>query len=127
MALGLAGINMSNALLVSGEPTDVVGIWRGESACATDSPACHDESVVYYIQEVPNRSDLVHVRADKIIDGQAVTMGTAKWRYDRAHATLEWQTVRQTWLLKVIAKRLEGTLTLGDGTVFRKMTLDKDK
>jgi hypothetical protein len=127
LALGLAGINMSNALLVSGEPTDVVGIWRGESACATDSPACHDESVVYYIQEVPNRSDLVHVRADKIIDGQAVTMGAAVWQYDRAQATLEWRTARQTWLLKVIAKRLEGTLTLADGTVFRKIALARDK
>ncbi len=82
---------------------------------------------MYYIQEVPNRLDLVLIRADKIIDGQAVTMGTAKWRYDRAHATLEWQTARQTWLLRVTAKRLEGTLRLVDGTVFRKVTLDRDK
>jgi hypothetical protein len=78
--------------------------WRG-TACATDAVPCHNrrdyvQTVVYCIREVPNRSGLVLIRADKIIDEQAVTMGTAKWRYDRAHATLEWQTARQTWLLR---------------------------
>jgi len=125
--LGLAGMGLFSAPPISEEATDLVGTWRGESVCATDAPACHNENVVYYIQEVPNRSDLVLIRAEKIIAGQAVTMGTAKWRYERAHSTLEWQTARQTWLLRVTAKRLEGTLRLADGTVFRKMTLDRDK
>ncbi len=52
-------------------------------------------------------------------------MGTGEWRYD-GH-TLEMRVPRRVWLLKVAGGRIDGTLTLADGTVFRKMTLDKDK
>ena len=123
MALGMTGA-LSQRLLAA-EASGVVGTWRGESACATDAPACRNESVVYYIKEVPNRSDLVSIRADKIVDGQSITMGTGEWKYDSSQHTLEWRTARQAWLLKVIGDHIEGTLTLADGTVFRKMKLEK--
>ena len=55
------------------------------------SPACHNESVVYYIKDVPFRPDAVLIQADKIVDGKAVTMGTGQWHYDRAQHTLEWR------------------------------------
>ena len=54
-------------------------------------PACHNESVVYYIKDVPFRPDAVLIQADKIVDGKAVTMGTGQWHYDRAQHTLEWR------------------------------------
>jgi hypothetical protein len=34
---------------------------------------------------------------------------------------------RQVWLLTVNGDRIEGKLTLADGMVFRKMTLQKDR
>jgi hypothetical protein len=83
--------------------------------------------VVYYIEDVPNHPDLVTIRADKIVDGKAITMGTGQWTHDRSHHTLEWRTSGRVWLLVVDGDRIEGTLTLADKTVFRKMTLKKDK
>jgi hypothetical protein len=39
---------------------------------------------------------------------------------------LEWSTPKQVWLLKIAGDRIEGTLTLADKTIFRRMTLKKD-
>ena len=49
------------------------------------------------------------------------------WQYHRAEHTLEWSTPQQVWLLKIGGNRIEGTLTLKDNTVFRKMTLEREK
>jgi hypothetical protein len=105
----------------------VAGTWRGESLCATDAPACHNEKVVYYIKDVPDRPDAAVIQADKIVDGKAITMGTGEWHHDRAQHSLEWNSPWQVWLLKVTGNRIEGTLTLADKTVFRRMTLTKDE
>ncbi len=127
VALTLAGMGMFSAPLVSSEASGVAGTWRGKSLCVTDAPACHNESVGYYIKDIPDQPDLVLIQADKIVDGKAITMGTGQWHYDRARHTLEWRTARQVWLLKVTGNRIEGTLRLADGTVFRKMMLQKDE
>ena len=127
VALALLGIGMFSARLVSADASGVAGTWRGESICVTGASACHNESVVYYIKDVPDRPDLVLIRADKIVDGKAITMGTGQWHYDRAQHTLEWRTPQQVWLLKVTGNRIEGTLKLTDGTVFRNMVLQNDK
>jgi hypothetical protein len=93
----------------------------------TDTSACHNESVVYYVKDVPDRPEVVLIQADKIVDGKAVTMGTGPWQHDRARQTLEWRSPQHVWLLKITGNRMEGTLTLADKTVFRKMTLAKDE
>jgi len=98
---------------------------RGESRCTSGAPACHDERVVYYIKDVPDRPDSVMIQADKIVNGKAITMGTGEWRYDRMGRTLELRMPQQRWLLKISGNRMEGTLKLADGTVFRKVTLSK--
>jgi hypothetical protein len=54
-------------------------------------------------------------------------MGKGPWTHDHARHTLEWRTSERVWLLVVNGDRIEGTLTLTDKTVFRKMTLRKDK
>jgi hypothetical protein len=115
------------ARLLSAEAPSVAGTWRGESVCVTDTSACHNESVVYYIKDVPDQPDLVLIQADKIVAGKAITMGTGQWQHDRAQRTLEWRTGQQVWLLKIAGNRMDGTLTLADQTVFRKMTLEKEK
>jgi hypothetical protein len=71
VALALAGISMFSSPLVSAEASGVAGTWRGESLCVTDAPACHNESVVYYIKDVPDQPDLVLIQADKIVDAEA--------------------------------------------------------
>ncbi len=89
--------------------------------------SCRNETVVYYIKNVPDRPDLVIIQADKIVEGKAITMGTGQWQYNRAQRTLEWRMPQQVWLLKVTGNRIDGTLTLSDKTVFRKVTLEKQK
>jgi hypothetical protein len=112
---------------VAADGAGIAGTWRGESLCATNASACHNEKVVYYIKDVPDRPDVVVIQADKIVDGKAITMGMGEWQHDRAQHTLEWRSPRQVWFLKVTGNRIEGTLTLEDKIVFRKMTLAKDE
>ena len=109
------------------ETSDVAGTWRGRSVCVTHDPACHNEDVIYYIKEMPDRVDAVYVQADKIVNGKAVTMGAGPWQYHPAQRTLEWSTPRQVWLLKISGTRMEGTLTLADKTILRGVKLEKDK
>ena len=83
---------MLSSRLALGETSGLAGTWRGDSICAAEASACHDERVVYYIRDVPNRPNQVVVQADKIVDGKPITMGTGEWEYDRAGGTLEWRT-----------------------------------
>jgi hypothetical protein len=104
----------------------VIGVWRGDSICGSDRAGCVDEKVVYYIGAIAAKAGVVSIRADKIVNGQAVTMGTGEWKYDAQHHTLIWETPHQTWLLKIEGDTIQGTLTLADRTVVRRMTLKKD-
>jgi hypothetical protein len=65
------------------------------------------------------------IRADKIVEGKAITMGTGEWKYDRSRQVIEWITAQRTWSLKVDGSRIEGTLKLNDGTLVRHMNLEK--
>jgi hypothetical protein len=115
---------------LAASPSDTSGIagtWRRGSVCVTDAPACHNENVVYYVKDVPDRVDVVFIQADKVVDGKAITMGSGEWQYDRKQHTLQWSTPKQVWLLKIAGNRITGTLTLADKTIFRKMTLEKDE
>jgi hypothetical protein len=113
--------------LSSADESDVAGVWRGESLCAAGLPACHDERVVYYIKHVSDRSDIVIIQADKIVNSKPVTMGTGEWHYDRTAGVLEWRMPQQVWLLKITGGRMEGTLKRADGTTLRSMTLQKEQ
>jgi hypothetical protein len=114
-------------LFGQGDTNSPIGVWRGESLCTSSKPsACKNEKVVYYIEAAANRSDQVMIRADKIVDGQAVTMGEGPWDYDAAKHTLGMGPDGRRWLLKIAGKRIDGTLTMSDGEIFRKMTLTKD-
>ena len=118
------------AILAAGADPDVAaitGTWRGQSVCVTEAAACRNENVVYYIKEVSGRTDVVLIQADRVVDGKTITMGSGEWQYHGAQHTLEWNTPRQVWLLRIAGTHIEGTLTLADKTTFRKMTLDKDK
>lgn len=110
----------------SAESRHPVGIWRGESVCATTAPSCHDETVVYYIEAVSNKPDRVFVRAEKIVNGMAITMGSGLWQYNAAKHTISWDSAERLWLLSINGRRIDGTLTERGGVVFRRMTLTRD-
>jgi len=114
-------------LHVSAATDSPVGVWRGDSLCATDAPSCKNENVVYYIEAIADKPDQMFIRADKIVDGKAITMGTSQWEYNQAKQTLSWQVGQRLWLLTISGKRIDGTLTLPGNVVFRRMTLKKDE
>lgn len=107
-------------------PDSPIGVWRGESLCTPGHPSCHDEKVVYYIEAIPAKPDSMLIRADKIVDGKAITMGKGPWQYDRAKQTLSWQVQQRLWLLSINGKQMDGTLTEPGNEVFRRVTLKKD-
>jgi hypothetical protein len=103
------------------------GVWRGESLCQGGSPECKDEKVVYYVNAIADKPDSMMIRADKLVDGKAITMGSGPWQYDQAGQTLSWKTAQRVWLLTINGQTMEGTLTLPGNVVVRRMTLKKDQ
>ena len=110
---------------LTAQQAGLAGVWRGESICVQQGTACKNEQVVYYVDAIPDHPDQVQIRADKIVNGEAITMGTSAWHVDSDHHTVEWKTPRQVWLLSFSGMHMEGTLTLSDGTVVRKASLRK--
>lgn len=112
------------ALLIAGAADEVAsfaGTWRGDSMCVAKSTACKDESVVYRIDAgAPGHAT---VRADKIVDGKPVNMGTLEFRYDAAQHELICEYPQGVWRLKVDGGNIEGTLVRSDGTLFRRVSL----
>src|ERR1051326_6648302 len=102
------------ATALSAEEDSATGTWRGESICTTEAAACHNETVVYYINDVPNDPNLVTIRADKIVDGQAITMGSGPWKYDRVHHTLEGGVRGRVWWLTKKPGRNKSIITTPD-------------
>ena len=110
---------------LTAQQVGLTGVWRGESICVQQGTACKNEQVVYYVDAIADHPDQVQIRADKIVNGEAITMGTSAWHVDADHHTVEWKTPRQVWLLSFSGDHMEGTLTLSDGTVVRKASLRK--
>jgi hypothetical protein len=111
----------------AGETPSPIGVWRGESKCVTDSPSCHDEHVVYYIEAVPDHPDQVSVRADKIVNGKAITMGSGPWNYNPERQALSFEWNKQVWLITMHGDQIDGTLTTADKVIFRRMSLTRDR
>jgi hypothetical protein len=101
------------------------GLLSTDTVCTTDAPSCHDEKVVYYIEAIADRPDSVFIRADKIVAGKAIAMGSGPWDYNQAKRTLSMASGQRLWLLNIVGKRIEGTLTVPSNVVFRRVTLTK--
>jgi hypothetical protein len=112
------------ALSAADQPK-LAGDWKGESLCLANKPQCKDEKVVYHLAE-PDASGAVEVSADKIVDGRAVNMGTVKMQYDKEKGTLFAQDGPRTWRFTIHGKNMEGTLTVPENVVMRKVTLTRD-
>lgn len=108
-----------------GEERKLVGTWRGESLCVEKGTACHDEMAVYRIAAIPGKPGYLMVSGGKVVDGKEIVMGTGEWRYDSAKRTLSVELPRGVITLKADGGKLEGTFTLPDKTVLRRITLKK--
>jgi hypothetical protein len=102
----------------------LVGDWRGESKVLAKNTPAKDEVVVWHIARGAAPNKLV-VTADKIVDGKAISMGALDFIYDRAQNTIVCENERGIWKLAHNANKMDGTLTLPDQTVLRRVTLEK--
>jgi hypothetical protein len=123
--LVVASFLVAFSLCAWADEASPIGIWRGESKCVADAPACDDEQAVYYITSIPDRPGFVSVRADKIVDGKAITMGTGPWTWDNKQRTLLMEWRGQVWLMTMHGDHMDGKLTMADKTVFRRMSLTR--
>jgi hypothetical protein len=110
-----------------GEERKLAGTWRGDSLCVEKGTACHDEVAVYRITAIAGKSGFLLVTGGKVVDGKEIMMGSGEWRYDSAKRTLSVELPRGVISLKVDGDKLEGTFTLPDKTVLRRITLKKSE
>jgi hypothetical protein len=108
------------------EVSKFVGTWRGDSSCVARGTACRDEVVVYQVAKLPEKSGYVSVRADKLVNGQAVSMGTLEFRYEQGQKMLVCEYSQGVWRLKLDGGKMEGTLTAPENVIFRHVTLHKE-
>jgi hypothetical protein len=96
------------------------GTWRGTSTC-TDrvaAPSCQDETVVYEFRN-GDKPGTVIMAADKIVNGDRVSMGDLTFVFDAALACwrsdFESPRVKSRWCFTVEGNTLRGTATLLPG------------
>jgi len=107
------------------DDSKLAGTWRGDSLCVEKGTACHDEVAVYRITTIPGKRGYLVVTGGKVVDGKEIVMGSGEWRYDSAKRTLTVELPRGVITLKLDGDKLEGTFTLPDKTVLRRITLKK--
>jgi len=111
----------------AGEEARLVGTWRGDSLCVEKGTACQDEMAVYRIAAIPDKPGYLLVSGGKVVDGKEIVMGTGEWRYDSAKHALSVELPRGVITLKADGDKLEGTFTLPDKTVLRRISLKKSE
>jgi hypothetical protein len=111
----------------AGEERKLAGTWRGDSLCVEKGTACHDEIAVYRIAAIPGKPGYLLVTGGKVVDGKEIVMGSGEWRYDGTKRTLTVDLPRGVITLKADGDKLEGTFTLPDKIIFRRITLKKSE
>jgi hypothetical protein len=109
------------------EESKLAGTWRGDSLCVEKGGACHDEVAVYRIAAVAGKPGYLLVTGGKVVDGKEIVMGSGEWRYDSTKHTLSVELPRGVITLKADGNKLEGTFTLPDKTILRRITLKKSE
>lgn len=107
------------------EEATIVGTWRGTSDCAVAGSACHDEINVYRFSEVAGKPGKFRCTASKVVDGKESVMGSGEWSYDPTKHTLQTVSPNPAIRMSVDGDKMEGSLTLQDRTVYRRIHLKK--
>jgi hypothetical protein len=114
-----------NAPQTASDDSGVLGDWRGESICVVRESACHDEDSLYHVTRQPEKPGWVSMKLDKIVNGKPVTMGTMECSYGAANQSLTCEFPRGVMRFTISGNKMEGTMTLSDGTLWRKLSLKK--
>jgi len=125
MCAVIAGAGATHGALVADDGTKLAGNWSGDSICLDGQSACHDEKVIYRISLYPDDSTRVKVQGDKIVNGQAVTMGVGDYKWDEKTTTLTHDDQFGAWKIVVKGDAMDGVMTSPAGTPFRHLILKK--
>jgi len=113
--------------VIHGSQAQITGTWRGNSECALKNSPCRDEINVYRFSEVAGKPGWFSGIGSKLVNGKEISMGTLDWNYDAEKHILKSENSGATFRLVVDGSRIEGSLTLADNTVYRRIHLKKDK
>lgn len=111
----------------SDNTSTIVGDWRGESSCVVKPSGCRDEDSLYHFSRHEGKPGWFSLKGDKIVDGKPITMGTMDCSSDRGARTLQCQLPSGSIRFELKGDRMEGTMTLQDGTFWRRLSLGKVK
>jgi hypothetical protein len=126
LLLALTFAAFSSAQTAKSDNDALVGDWRGDSTCVVRPSACADEKSLYHISKTGDQPNHFSMQGDKIVDGRPVNMGSAECVYvpDKRALTCELPAGNIHLILR--EARLEGTMHLSDGTLWRNISLKKD-
>ena len=105
--------------------SNLLGDWRGTSVCQVRESTCRDEDSLYHLARIAETPNRYSMKGDKIVDGKAISMGTVECRYNEVASDLTCDLPRGVLRFTVHGNKMEGTVTLPDGTVWRKLALTK--
>lgn len=106
------------------QETTAVGAWRGESKCVVTQSACHDEDSLYRIAAVAHSDTKLTITGNRIADGKEVNMGTSECSFSPDTRALKCPLPNGSIVaLELKGDALNGTMTLADGTEWRKIAL----
>jgi hypothetical protein len=122
----VAGVS-SHALNIStSDDSALLGDWHGDSICQVHGSACNDEKALYHFKKLGDQPNRFSVEADKIVNGEAVPMGTIECSFAPEKHAVSCSTPKFTIQLTLNGRSLRGTMTLADGTLWRNITLRHD-
>jgi len=102
------------------------GTWRGLSKCLVKPSPCRDEDSLYRISAAAEPQGQVNLSANKVVDGKEVKMGSSECAYDPASHSIKCPLSNGSSMhLEVNGSAMTGKMILGDGTVWREITLRK--
>ena len=109
--------------------TSPVGNWYGDSVCQVANSPCKTEKVVYRIIQMDENGKFM-MQADKIINEKPEYMGTIEFQFDEKTNTITAKTSSANrgdavWKFTINGNEMEGTLTLADGALYRKIKVTK--
>jgi hypothetical protein len=101
------------------------GNWYGDSVCQVENSPCKTEKVVYRLIQMDDAATKFMMQADKIINEKPEFMGTIEFQFDEKSKTLLGKYRNDVWKFTIKGQEMEGTLTLADGTVYRRIKVAK--
>jgi hypothetical protein len=102
-----------------------LGDWRGMSVCQVRPSGCRDEDSLYHFRTGDAKGGDLQLRAEKIVDGQPVTLGTRPCSRS-VSGQLECRISESAMLLfDVRGSLMKGVFKMSDGTVWRRLSLQR--